>query len=182
MMKPAYILLAVAVATGLSGCAGLRRSMGLGKTMPDEFAVVSKAPLVVPPEFSLLPPRPGEPRPQELDSSAQARQALFGATVSAEQSPGEQALAAQAGGLSADPSIRALIERETAGVVYHDQSFADRILFWNGSDDVGLEADPLDPDAEAERLRRLESILETTGGTPVEIERRRGGGLKLPGL
>lgn len=181
-MKPAYFLLGVALLTGLSACGGLRRSLGVGKSVPDEFAVVTKAPLVVPPEYSLLPPRPGEPRPQELSSSAMARQALFGTTLSTEQSSGEQALAAQAGGLSADPSIRAVIERETAGVVYHERSFADRILFWRGSDDVGLQADPLDPEAEAERLARLESIYEATGGTPVEIERRRSGGLKLPGL
>jgi hypothetical protein len=181
-MKPAYILLGLAAVTGLSGCGSMRNALGIGKNVPDEFAVVSKAPLVVPPEYSLLPPRPGEPRADELNASAQARQALFGTTPSTAQSAGEQVLAAEAGGLSADPNIRAQIERETAGVVFKDESFADRILFWRGSDDVGLEADPLDPEAEAERLRRLESILESTGGDPVEIERSRGGGFNLPGL
>lgn len=180
-MKPAYLLLAAALVTGLSGC-GVGRALGGGKNVPDEFAVVSKAPLVVPPEYSLLPPRPGEPRAEELASSAQARAALFGTTFSAEQSPGEQTLAAAAGGLSADPAIRAQIERETAGVVYKNESFADRIIFWDGSDDADLQGDPLNPENEAERLRRLESVLETTGGTPVEIERQRTGGFKLPGL
>ena len=33
--------------------------------MPDEFAVESRAPLTVPPDFDLRPPEPGAPRPQE---------------------------------------------------------------------------------------------------------------------
>lgn len=45
---------------------------------PDEFAVSRQAPLVVPPDFSLMPPNPGAPRPQDLDSSKQALDALFG--------------------------------------------------------------------------------------------------------
>ncbi len=180
-MKPAMILVPLA-ALALTGCGGMRSALGMGKSVPDEFAVVTKAPLVVPPEYSLLPPRPGEPRPQEVNASAQARQAMFGTVANTDQSPGERALVAEAGGLSTDSSIRAQIERETAGVVYKNESFANRILFWQGSDDVDLDEDPLDPETEAERLRRLESILETTGGEPVEIEQRRGGGLKLPGL
>ena len=39
---------------------------------PNEFVVGRSAPLVVPPDFALVPPRPGAPRPQETDSSTQA--------------------------------------------------------------------------------------------------------------
>ena len=35
----------------------------MGKRSPDEFAVVSRAPLIVPPDFELRPPRPGESAP-----------------------------------------------------------------------------------------------------------------------
>jgi hypothetical protein len=45
---------------------------------PDEYAVSRQAPLVVPPDFSLAPPNPGAPRPQDVDSSKQALDALFG--------------------------------------------------------------------------------------------------------
>jgi len=44
---------------------------------PDEFRVVTKAPLVVPPDFSLRPPAPGKPRPQELQPESAARTALL---------------------------------------------------------------------------------------------------------
>ena len=59
----------------LSGCG----STGLlNRERPDEFAVSRQAPLVVPPDFSLAPPNPGAPRPQDNDASSQALDALFG--------------------------------------------------------------------------------------------------------
>ena len=48
------------------------------KVTPDEFRVVTKAPLVVPPDYALRPPAPGEPRPQELQPESAARTALLG--------------------------------------------------------------------------------------------------------
>ena len=64
------------VMLSLVGCGGMQSALGLGKSPPDEFAVVTKAPLVVPPDFSLRPPRPGAPRPQELQPTETARRAL----------------------------------------------------------------------------------------------------------
>jgi len=48
---------------------------------PDEFAVGRQAPLVVPPDFALAPPKPGAPRPLAADSQQQALEALFGPGV-----------------------------------------------------------------------------------------------------
>ncbi len=50
----------------------------LGRERPDEFAVQRQAPLVVPPDFNLVPPAPGAPRPAEGTASEQALEALFG--------------------------------------------------------------------------------------------------------
>src|SRR3954471_8967492 len=69
------------------------------KGVPNEFAVGRAAPLVVPPDFALVPPQPGQPRPQEADSSTQALNALFGGRPRV--SPSEGALTAAAG---QDPS------------------------------------------------------------------------------
>ncbi len=49
-----------------------------GRDAPDEFAVSRAAPLVVPPDFALTPPKPGTPRPQAVDAQGQAVEALFG--------------------------------------------------------------------------------------------------------
>lgn len=74
-MRIAPILLAASAALILSACAS-RGQFGRGG--PDEFRVARNAPLVVPPDFAMTPPRPGDPEAGSQDPRAQALQALFG--------------------------------------------------------------------------------------------------------
>ena len=76
-----------------------------GRNRPDEFAVSRAAPLVVPPDFALVPPAPGAPRPQEADSSTQALQAMFGGQ--APRCAVEGAAVSQAGANRSQVGIRA---------------------------------------------------------------------------
>ena len=46
-------VVSLAGASLLSGCSDLKQAIGLDPPMPDEFAVESRAPLTVPPEFDL---------------------------------------------------------------------------------------------------------------------------------
>src|ERR1700744_5770496 len=66
-----------AVAFSLSACDTLRRDAGLTKQSPDEFAVVTKAPLIIPPNFNLQPPAPGAPPLNQQDPTSSAQTALF---------------------------------------------------------------------------------------------------------
>ena len=68
---------ALLAATLLAGCGRERPGVMAGRSALDEFAVSKRAPLTIPPDFVLVPPRPGAPRPQEADSSQQALSALF---------------------------------------------------------------------------------------------------------
>ncbi|HUQ12737.1 MAG TPA: DUF3035 domain-containing protein [Novosphingobium sp.] len=69
------ILPVLLLSAALAGCG----SSGLfNRDRPDEFAVSRQAPLVVPPDFALVPPSPGAPRPQDNDAASQALDALFG--------------------------------------------------------------------------------------------------------
>lgn len=86
----------------LAGCGGGKGGV-MGRAGPDEFAVQRRAPLVIPPDFALTPPRPGAPRPQEADSSTLALQAMFGGQ--AQRSAGEAALTTRAGS-NPDAGIR----------------------------------------------------------------------------
>ncbi|MBK5955442.1 hypothetical protein CCR92_15760, partial [Rhodospirillum rubrum] len=43
----------------LSGCSNAKKSLGLDRQPPDEFKVVTRAPLAMPPDFNLRPPQPG---------------------------------------------------------------------------------------------------------------------------
>jgi len=172
-MKASLLALPLA-ALALAGCG----TLGGEKATPDEFAVVSKAPLVLPPEYRLTPPRPGEQRPQELQPNEQARSALLGAQAVADATDGEQALVARAGGFTADPAVRIALDREVAGVTYKPRSFADRILFWDSST-RSIDGTELDPEREAERL---DNINDATGGGDVTIVRNRRVAPKIPGL
>lgn len=74
----------------LSGCS----MFGGGKQAPDEFTVVNKRPLVVPPDFQLRPPEPGKPSPQNIQPAREVVNALFPDRVETppELSRGELAL------------------------------------------------------------------------------------------
>lgn len=105
------LLLAGVCVTLLAGCGSARK-------VPDELAISRAAPLAVPPDFQLRPPRPGEPRPQEVDSQGQAIEALFGPGVPAPPpSQGESALLDQAGATSASADIRSTLADDGTRVV-----------------------------------------------------------------
>lgn len=94
MRKRIMAVSAMAAMATLAGCGGSKGGV-MGHAAPDEFAVQRRAPLVIPPDFGLSPPRPGAPRPQEADSSTLALQAMFGGQ--SQRSAGEGALTTRAG-------------------------------------------------------------------------------------
>lgn len=53
---------------------------------PDEFAVARNQPLIIPPDYTLAPPRAGDPTPQAADARTQALEALFGGPAPRSQS------------------------------------------------------------------------------------------------
>jgi hypothetical protein len=169
-------MLAAAAATG--GCGTLSRAIGATKNSPDEFRVVSQAPLTLPPDYNLRPPRPGEPRPQELQPNEEARVALFGESVGQAASPGERSLVTHAGAGAADPNIRDTIDFESQGVVRRNENVVNSLLAFGGSG--AQRAAPLNAEEEARRIEEDEAIRRATGGGRVVIERDRGG-FKLPG-
>lgn len=161
--------LAGAMALSLAACGGgLSETLGYSKESPDEFAIVTKAPLVIPPDFSLRPPQPGAPSPRETSPHGLAQTALLGnnAAVSATQSSGEQALLASAGATNADPNIRAIIDDETRALKQKDEEFLDEVLFWQGNE--GPAPRVVDARGEAQRLRENEALGRpvTEGETP----------------
>ena len=107
------LLFASAMVLVLAGCGGGRA--GLGRSGPDEFAVARAAPLVVPPDFALVPPKPGQARVQEGDSSRQALDALFGGATP--RSETEAAALQAAGGDRAQSGIRSAVGDPGTAVV-----------------------------------------------------------------
>ncbi|URW75792.1 DUF3035 domain-containing protein [Sphingomonas donggukensis] len=75
MRKVVILVGGIASVLALSACGS---GGGLNRSRPDEFAVARQAPLVIPPDYALVPPQPGAARPQDGTAAQQALDALFG--------------------------------------------------------------------------------------------------------
>lgn len=140
-------------AFALTGCGGesVGDALGLGRRSPDEFQVVQRPPLVLPPDFRLRPPEPGAPPALEATTREQAQVALTGEAIpSAPPTPGQQALVAAAGPV--EPDIRNIVAEETVGQAGLDTGRFWFILDFQRRRLERAERDPLDARAEAERL------------------------------
>lgn len=71
----------------LSACSGssVSETLGLNRESPDEFVVVSRPPLSVPPDFNLLPPEEGKAGPA-ASATQQARASLLGSVAQQDES------------------------------------------------------------------------------------------------
>ena len=78
------------LSVSVTGCSSnVKQLLGIEHASPDEFAVESRAPLTIPPDFDLRPPAPGSGRPQEVSSASKAKTAIDNAGPG---EPGKQAV------------------------------------------------------------------------------------------
>jgi hypothetical protein len=194
-MRRSSLLLPLALALlapAMAGCSSTKEMLGLTKRSPDEFQVVSRAPLSMPPDYSLRPPTPGAPRPQEGTTRDQAQSIVTGysdratSTLQPDQIPsigegeqtstesaGESAFLQSASLTGIDPNIRKLVDEETAVDQDASQSFLDDLVFWRAPEPYGTVVDPV---AEQKRLQENQALNQPndTGETPI-IERKKKG-------
>lgn len=180
----------------LAGCSDVTDTLGLGRNPPDEFAVVDRPPLAMPPDFDLRPPKPGAPRPQDMSTNKRASTMLFGSGAAVANTPdrhdafmaadgtpgrnesgGEKALLQDAGVNKAESGIRETVDREAAQKVVGSEHLVDELLWWRKKESP---ATTVDATAEAERLKEAKDKGEPVnqGATPV-IERKKSGWLGL---
>lgn len=162
-------IVAAVCALALAGCGGVRESMGAAKQGPDETAIATRAPLVVPATFDLKAPQPGAPRPQDADTATAAQRVLGGGTArTAPASDGEKALLSASGAANANPAIRQELRNETREASKR-KTYADGVLFWRGDKvDTGT---PLVAAEEAARVRTMRPVADTPQPEPV-IEKK----------
>lgn len=173
---------AAIAALSLAACSSTNLA---NRNAPDEFSILTKPPLTVPPDYALRPPKPGETRAEELSTTQRTQQLLLGDPSSAPPSRGELSLIQQTGALDVDPSIRTILAAENGGRAEKDNSLATRLLFWNFPDgEVDDSAARLVvDDREAWLKDRRESIDSVTGpGATVTISNDERGVLRLPGV
>ncbi|MFD1626773.1 DUF3035 domain-containing protein [Azospirillum griseum] len=182
LSSPRSLVALTLAALALGGCSDVRRSIGLDRQSPDEFTVVSRAPLTLPP--SMLPanlpkPRPGAARPQDSSPTQTAAAAVMGGKAAAARaaatgkSAGESALVgkvAAKGGV--DPDIRTKVDQETTQLIVADKSWIDGILFWQKQEQPFTVVDPV---KEQQRLREAQAqgkALDGAGSPTIERKRK----------
>jgi hypothetical protein len=166
----------------LSGCQGtaVRDAIGLDKSSPDEFRVVSRPPLSVPPQFSLRPPgdtsgaapsvvpshvkaqslilNDGEGNTYELPAP-NADTAVIPVTVSSPQANSAEAqFLKNAGADVADSSVRNMLEEEKINrqIKKEESSWWDSMSVWEKKEPI------VDAKKESERIQK-----NTEEGKPV---------------
>lgn len=156
-------VVAAAAALSLAGCSGLSEELGMGKNPPDEFAVVTKAPLVMPPDFTLRPPQPGAPATREPSPTDRARNALLPGETPAGSTQGQSALLSRAG--TPEEDIRAKVDGDNRELAEKNQSFANAVLGLGSTKNPADQT--IDPVAERQRLMENKGAPEGTGAAPV---------------
>jgi ABC-type phosphate/phosphonate transport system substrate-binding protein len=164
MKKSLLILAAGAALAATTACSS---NGGGGGATPNEFRVVTKAPLSVPPEYSLRPPAAGTTTPAEVEAATTGVTTAFGTTMGVNASAAEKALVAAAGANAANAAVRAQVDYEEARAIRKTPSITDRVFFWRKDKPEDAASAATD---------------NATGDQPVTIERTSGGPrIRLPG-
>lgn len=163
-MKHNFLLLSVALSglLVLSGCSDFRQAIGSEKSVPDEFEVVVRPPLSLPPNFSARPNA----------DNVQNEVVVTAQSISARGQASELLEARQTAITGYDDifafdkvpdNIRALVDEETAGIRF-ERRLPIQVVF-GGLPNVGPVLDQM---AEDTRLRRnrLAGKIPTDGATP----------------
>ncbi len=170
----------IALPLAVSGCSQVKTAFGLERQVPNEFDVVQNAPLAIPPDFNLRPPRPGAAPTQGESPTVQAKETIFRAAgdkgptpgADAKLSPGEDDILRAAGANGAPGDIRQVINQEDAEGHPFDKSFVDRVMFWR--QDKQAQKEVLDPVKETARLEQVtaDRTVNTQFSTPPTIDRK----------
>ncbi len=180
--------LIVAAVLSLTACDNVKQQLGFNREAPDEFTVLSRAPLVVPPDFALRPPQPGAERPQEGSDRDRAKAALLGRSAknprvyarelaaNTSLSSGEKTVLTKAGANEAEANIRETVDTETSTLAKEMESFTDYLVFW---EDRSYQGTAVDAKKESQRIRENMALGRSLSeGEPPKIERRSKGMLE----
>lgn len=161
-----------AAALPLAGCDSFNRAIGKTRVIPDEFQVVSNAPLAIPPDYALRPPRVGN-TPAQPSATDQAKETVFRAGDNADaaalsaapdktMSPGEQDLLKEAGATNVPSDIRRTVDADPTEGVPFDRGLVDKLLFWSGPTTPPSDQ-TINPGQEQSNLRLAQSIANPKG-------------------
>lgn len=190
-----YALVFVLLLTACGGSGSVKDTLGLSRKAPDEYRVVLRPPLSVPPQFELRPPaKPGEISPTEAASS-QARALVTGKPVAADntyrlppsgsmpvdikekpssrEATPEGRFLERAGAAQADPSVRRALAEES---IIREEA-AQESSWWDIFSFGDKKKEPVvSPASEAERIKKNKADGKSPAeGIPAEVKPKNRG-------
>lgn len=151
----AFALSVACVPLLLTGCSDVGKALGFSKSVPDEYRVMARPPLSVPPEFHLRPPRPGAEPLHHKDADKEAQRALLGTTItSGTVTSAESTLLQKAGADKANPNIRQELRQNPDSYTDEKDGFFDKLKAGTLFGDDEEATDTLDAMDELERLKQ----------------------------
>ena len=168
----------LAAVLALPACSDVKQELGVGRNSPDEFMVLQRAPLTLPPDYTLRPPTdPSEAQPA-TEAAAQAKTTLLGKVeVPAVEGAGEETLLTKLGISSAEPNIRKLIDEDNGYIALKNRPVAEKLIFWNDEKPSpdNIPSSVVDPQKEAERIKQNQAAGKPINdGTVPVIEKKTG--------
>ena len=146
-MKNLFLYILIIIIT-LSGCSKVRESAGVNRKIIDEFQVIENPPLVIPPDFNLLPPDQLQEKKIEDIEEELAQDILFGLnekeTKKEEQLTTMNQILIKTNALEILPNIRKEIDEDFANEINSNGIFQ---INWEN------EIEVLDAIKESERIR-----------------------------
>jgi hypothetical protein len=179
MFRVSVLSLCCFCVIGLTGCSGLRQDLGLGRNPPDEFAVIDRQRLSMPPDYTIRPPRTYADRSEAYSPEKNAQNALFGnVSLGADASESERALLVLSGASTAQPNIRDIVNQESSQKVSASPHLVQQLLHFAEDDEaIRMEnATTVDPEMELERIMAAKENDEpiNEGNTPVVYKSQKG--------
>ncbi len=156
----------------------LRQQLGIAQGAPDEFLIIARAPIEVPPSFDLPRPQPGAPSRVDVDPLSDAHSALFlrpdpirlGAA-----SGGEQVLLSGANAEGDNSVVRDILAEEE-GPRDNEKYGLSSLFGYRIPARLGESSEDLDSLEEVEALRQQGFL---TPSAPPQPASERGFGLTL---
>jgi len=156
----------------------LRQQLGFAQNAPDEFLIIARAPIEVPPSFDLPRPQPGAPSRVDVDPAADAHTALFQRRTPVRldaASNGEQVLLSGANADGDNSVVRGILAEEEEPAV--NEKYGLTSLFGvRIPSRIGEASEGLDSVEETEALRQQGYL---TPSAPPKPPSERGVGFTL---
>lgn len=164
----------IAAALSLSACSSVKKELGVGRNSPDEFLVVKRAPLTVPPDYVLRPPAEAVAVAAEQQNNTVKTSLLGKSEKSVETGEADKALLGKLGTAEAAPGIREKIEEDNGYISFNNRTLASRLIFWDDekktfADAENIPASVVDPAAEAERIKKARAEGKPLTGDKVPV-------------